>query len=256
MMITFLLPSKDYDPTEAAVVWQALSKSNIDVRFATPDGQVAYADERLVTTGFGLLSPMLMTKPDALQSYQSMCSSEAFQNPLAYENVNLEVSDGLFIPGGHAKGVTSLLESATAQKIVVAAFQMDLPVGCVCHGVLLLARSIDAKTGKSVLYGRETTALVRTMELGAWALTWLWLRDYYRTYDVSVEAEIKQALASPKDFKIGPLLPLRDNAKNLSAGFTVRDGNYISARWPGDCYKLAHDFVNMVKEYGGVSPIV
>lgn len=248
-MITFLLPHQDYDPTEAAVVWQALVDNNVNVQFATPGGKVAYADERLVTTGFGLLSPMLMTKADALRSYQNMCGSTAFQNPITYEQVDLELCHGIFIPGGHAKGVKSLLESAVAQKIVVAAFQKELPVGCVCHGVLLLARSIDESTGKSVLFGRKTTALVRTMELGAWALTWLWLRDYYRTYNVSVEAEIKQALASPKDFKLGPLLPLRDSAESLEAGFTVRDGNYISARWPGDCYTLARDYVALVKEF-------
>lgn len=153
----------------------------------------------------------------------------------------------LYIPGGHAQGVKTLLESKTAQNIVVEAFKKDLPIGCVCHGVLLLARSIDPDTGKSVLYGRKTTGLVRTMELSAWLLTWVWLRNYYRTYDISVEAEVKQALASPKDFKLGPIFPLRDSLKNLNPGFTVRDGNYISARWPGDCHKLANDYLALVK---------
>jgi len=246
-MITFLLPEKDYDPTESGVIWSALVESGVPVQFATPEGKVALADERLTDKGFGLLSPFLMTQKADLKIYQTLVQSSEFLNPINYESVDLTQSQGIFVPGGHAQGMKSLLESKAAQAIVVQAFDKKIAVGSVCHGVLLLARSINPKTGKSVLFGRQTTGLTRPMEISAWFITWLWLRNYYRTYDISVETEIKQALESTNDFKQGPILPIRDSAMNLKPGFTVCDDNYISGRWPGDCHKLAQEFVALVK---------
>jgi hypothetical protein len=86
-------------------------------------------------------------------------------------------------------------------------------VAAICHGVVLAARSTSAKTGKSVLYGRRTTALTWKLERSAWLLSryagrW-WDRDYYRTYREqagepsgyrSVQAEVTRALARPEDF--------------------------------------------------------
>ncbi len=248
-MITFLLPDSDYDPTESSVIWKALKDNDIPVQFATPKGEVAHADIRMTTTGFGLLSPMLMTKKAALSTYHDMTKSPEFNNPIALEQVDLTNSLGIYVPGGHAQGMKTLLESEAAKNIVVSAFNKDLPVGCVCHGVILLARSINPDTNKSVLFGRQTTGLIKSMEISAWGLTKLWLGNYFRTYDISVETEVKQVLASPKDFKQGPFLPIKDSAENLKPGFTVKDGNYISARWPGDCYSLAAEYVAMVKAH-------
>ena len=244
-MILFLIPASDFDPTESGVVWQTLVNNGFDVQFATPEGKVAFADKRLTELGFSFLSPLLMPEKSAKQCYIEMTKSAAFQNPVRYQNIVLSQYQGLHVPGGHAQGMKTLLESSCAQQVIVKAFNKNMPVASVCHGVLLLARSIDAKTGKSVLYGKKTTALPKSMELSAWAMTWLWLKNYYRTYDISVETEIKQVLASSKDFKQGPLLPLKDNV-NKHSGFVVSDGNYLSARWPGDCYTLAQCFVDLI----------
>ena len=111
--------------------------------------------------------------------------------------------------------------------------------------MLLLARSIDSDTGKSVLYGRKTTGLIKPMELFAWAITWLWLRNYYRTYAISVATEVKRVLKSPEDFKQGSIFPIKDSAEKQN-GFVVQDGNYLSGRWPGDCYTLAQRFVDLL----------
>jgi hypothetical protein len=35
---------------------------------------------------------------------------------------------------------------------------------------------------------------------------------------------------------------VRDTPTNLAPGFALRDGNYVSARWPGDAHRFAHDF--------------
>jgi hypothetical protein len=85
--------------------------------------------------------------------------------------------------------------------------------------------------GKSVLYGRKTTALTKLMELTAWALTCLYLGDYYRTYPKTVEDEVRAALAAPEDFIRGPISIIRDSPSNLRAGFTrFATENYLSAR--------------------------
>jgi putative intracellular protease/amidase len=43
------LPALDFDPTEVAVSWKVLSDFGHEVRFATPDGHMASADELMVT---------------------------------------------------------------------------------------------------------------------------------------------------------------------------------------------------------------
>jgi putative intracellular protease/amidase len=246
--IHFLLPASDYDPTEAAVPWRALRDAGVEVGFATPAGEQAFADRRLTDDGFSLLSPFLMTKRGPLDAYREMTADPAFTAPRRHDEVVLGDGDGIFVPGGHAEGVRTLIESEPAQRLVAEAMARELPVAAVCHGVLLLARATDPETGRSPLYGRRTTALTASMELTAWNLTRAWLRDYYRTYPETVEAEVTAALADPSDFEPGPRLPRRDSPERLDRGFTVRDGNYLSARWPGDCHRFGLEFAAMVGE--------
>lgn len=245
-MIVMLLPSTGFDPTESAVPWRALVDAGIAVRFATPDGSVAAADERLVTGGFSFLDPVLMTKPESLDAYQAMAASAEFRSPMSFADVRLGATDGLLLPGGHEKGVKTLLESEIAQKIAADAMTRGLPVGAICHGVVLLARAIDPSTGRSVLNGRRTTCLTKALELSGWQLTRLRLGDYYRTYRQTVQDEVVSVLADPDHFEAGPLLARRDSARHLDRGFTVRDENYLSARWPGDAHAFAHAFVEIV----------
>lgn len=248
IVIVFLLPAADYDPTEAAVPWAALHDAGIDVRFATPTGAMAYADRRLTEQGFSVLSPVLMTRRPDLDRYRRMLQDPHFQSPLPYTDVDHDTVDGVFVPGGHARGMKSLLESTAAQQILARALLTDRPTGAVCHGVLLAARTQDPETGRSVLYDRDTTAVTALLELSAWNLTRLRLGSYYRTYPTTVQAEVTAALRDPSQFKNGPLIPRRDTAAHPERGFTVRDRNYISARWPGDCHRLAIEFRDMVLE--------
>ncbi|MCB0876361.1 MAG: type 1 glutamine amidotransferase domain-containing protein [Solirubrobacterales bacterium] len=247
--IHFLLPASDYDPTESGLPWRALRDAGVDVRFATPDGEPAYADRRLTDDGFSLLSPFLMTKRGPLDAYREMAADAAFLAPSRHDEVVLGDDDGILVPGGHAKGVRTLIESEPAQGLVADAMGRDLPLGAVCHGVLLLARATDPETGRSPLHGRRTTALTESMELTAWNLTRAWLRDYYRTYPETVQAEVTAALADPSDFDAGPRLPRRDSPERLDLGFTVRDRNYLSARWPGDCHRFGLEFAALVDEH-------
>jgi protease I len=63
---------------------------------------------------------------------------------------------------------------------------------------------------------------------------------------MTVEDEVRQALADPRDFVRGPVSMVRDSPTNLAAGFTVRDGNYLSARWPGDAHRFAVEFATLL----------
>jgi hypothetical protein len=85
------------------------------------------------------------------------------------------------------------------------------------------------------------------MELPAWLMTAAWLGRYYRTYKQTVEAEVKTALASKSDFVRGPLIAKRDSAQNPQIGFVVRDGNLLTARWPGDCHRFAAEWVALLQ---------
>ena len=240
-----LLPRYDYDPTEAAVPWAALQAAGHRVLFATPDGHPAYADRLLTEIGFGLLTPLLMTAPHALARYQAMLEDADFRQPIRHDAWSEVAFDGLLIPGGHAPGVKSLLDSAPAQACVQAAFKNDRVVGAICHGPVLLARSRDA-SGRSVLYGRRSAALTQMLEYSGFLLTALSHGRYYRTYRTPVETEVKSALETPRHFVRGPLPLRRDTPDDVAPGFALRDGNYVSARWPGDAYRFAQELVSLL----------
>ncbi len=68
----------------------------------------------------------------------------------------------------------------------------------------------------------------------------------YRTYPKPVETGVGEALARPEDFIQGPTSIRRDSPANLEAGFTVLDGNYLSARWPGDAHRFAAELAKLL----------
>jgi protease I len=236
------IPDHDFDPTETGVPWRVLRQGGHRVLFATPEGDVAYGDPRVVTgKGLGIFAALMKADRNGRSAYHEMHESEEFRHPISYHDLRADNFDGIILPGGHAPGMRGYLESNRLQSIVAEFFNRDQPVGAICHGVLLAARSRTPE-GRSVLYGRKTTALTRFMELTAWALTRVYLGDYYRTYPTTVEDEVRAALAAPEHFVRGPISAIRDSPDNLGAGFTVRDGNYLSARWPGDAHRFANEF--------------
>jgi protease I len=247
-MATILIPIPDagFDPTEVAVpskIWRQLGYTLV---FATPGGTQGAADPRMVTgEDLGLLAPVLRANADGQQAYRELQQCSEFARPVAYTDFESIAADALFLPGGHAQGMKPYLESERLQAQVVRMFESGRPVGAICHGVLVAARSRGAD-GRSVLFGRKTTALTRSMELTAWSLTRAWLGDYYRTYPQTVEDEVAQALARPEDFIAGPTSLLRDSAARPERGFTVRDGAWLSARWPGDAHRFAAEFAQML----------
>lgn len=239
------LPSRDFDPSETGIPWRVLSAAGHDIVFATPDGAPGAADERMVTgAGLGVLARVLKADRNGLGAYQAMIASPEFRRPLPWTALGDHRFDALLLPGGHAKGMIPYLESPLLQGVVAGFFAAGKPVGAICHGVVLAARARTA-AGRSVLHGRKTTALLRRQEMLAWNLTRLYLGDYYRTYPVPVEDEVTAALARPEDFEPGPLRLTRDTPERPD-GFALVDGNYISARWPGDAHGFARALAGLL----------
>ena len=87
------------------------------------------------------------------------------------------------------------------------------------------------------------------MERSAFIATAWRLGRYYRTYPAYVEDEVRAALARPADFVRGPrVLSKRGTATDDGPSFVVEDGNYVSARWPGDAYLFAKRFADRLTD--------
>jgi protease I len=238
------------------VPWRVLTEAGHAFVFATPDGAPAQADVRMLEgRDLGLLAPVLRAQAGAVADHDRMARSAGYRSPIAWADIAGEIAanrfDAVLLPGGHAPGMREYLESPLLQRAVATFFERDLPVAAICHGTVLAARSPATGgqgAGRSVLYGRRTTGLTRQLEMLAWRLTRHRLGDYYRTYPQTVQDEVSAALRSPRDFLAGPPALLRDSDRLRRVGFTVRDGRYLSARWPGDAHRFAHELVRMLGE--------
>ena len=272
--IALPIPAEDFDPTEVAISWKVLRDLGHDVVFATPDGERGRADQTMLD-GVGLdpwgrvaglrrirlIGLALRANGDARRAYAELMHDRAFRAPMRWGDMAADAFDALVLTGGHrARGMRGYLESEALQRLTRAFFAADRPVGAICHGVLLAARSIG-DDGRSVLHGRRTTALTwrqeRLADRIARVARW-WEPGYYRTYPeqpgqpaghMSVEQEVKRALASPTDFiDVTADTPFRrrktsglhrDSSGDRRPGFVVVDGHYVSARWPGDAHSFA-----------------
>lgn len=234
------LPDEGFDPTEVSVPWQQLTAQGVTIVFATPSGKIGAADPRMLSgEGLGRFAERLRANAVAREAHAQMRQSPDFRNPRAHSELQAADYDALLLPGGHAPEMKVYLESTTLQTFVGEFFARGRPVGAICHGVVLAARSRAPGSDKSVLWGKKTTALPKRMERLAWKLTRRRLGDYYRTYPTYVQDEVTAALRSPDDYLVGPRGFKRDSPTDLSPGFVVVDGTYFSARWPGDAHAFA-----------------
>ncbi len=241
------LPSRDFDPTEVAVSWKNLR--DLDVTFATPDGEVAAEDPRMMSgEGLGAFKFMLRADRAARLAMEELKKTREFNHPITYKDIRVEDFDGILLPGGHAPAMRAYMESTLLQMKVAQFFDSNKPMAAICHGVVLAARSISQKTGKSILYQKNVTALVKTSELLAWNLTKKRLGNYYRTYpDTTVEDEVVSTLIDKKNFHHGPPTLLKDTPTSTWKGFAVVDGNLVTARWPGDVNKFSLSFRELLE---------
>lgn len=249
-MILIAIPHNDFDPTETAIPWKVLTEAGHQVRFATPSGRKGKADPRVVTgEGFGPLRTFFAASSHSIEVYGELSEDESFRRPMAYGDIVEEDFDGLLLPGGHAPGMREYLEAEALQQCAASFFAGNKPVGAICHGVIVLARARMPRGDRSPLHDRRTTALPAFMELSAWWSTRLWLHDYFRTYPETVQRIVSRELKDEHQFVPGPHSLRRDSAGSIERGFAVQDGNYVSARWPGDAYCFAHGFRGVLERY-------
>jgi putative intracellular protease/amidase len=240
------LPDRDFDVTEVAVPWKLLVEAGFRVVFATEDGATPAADPLLLE---GVLFGQLGAHPEPIRFYRELEAAPELRAPRRWRDLDPSAFAGLLLAGGHAPGMRQYLGSELLQQKIAAFWQLGRPVAAICHGVLPLARSLDPATGASVLRGRRTTCLPKYMERSAYLLTFWKLGRYYRTYPAYVEDEVRAALADAgAQFERGPrVLSARGTRDDDSNAFVVEDGNYVSARWPGDSYLLAKKFISRLE---------
>ena len=134
-------------------------------------------------------------------------------------------------------------------------------------------RAAARADGRSVLYGRRTTALTWSFERKAemvGRVVRFWDPNYYRTYlDAPGEPTAtcrcsrrsRARWREPQDFLDVPAdAPdyrrktdglSRDTFDDARPAFVVRDGNYVSARWPGDAHTFAKTFAALLPQGDG-----
>ena len=263
--------------------WRVLANAGHTVSFATPEGRPAVADEMMLTgkgldpwgaiwllRNLPLVGLLMRANRDARKAYAEMTVDPNYVAPQRWDAIDVSAFDALLLPGGHrARGMREYLESEILQRHVASFFGEEKPVAAICHGVLLAARSISKHTGRSVLWGYQTTALTWAFENSAWSVarvTRFWDPNYYRTYPeqsgqpkglMSVQQEVTRALARPDDFRDVPKTDpdyrrktsglARDSRDDETPAFVVRDRNYVSARRPGDAHTFAKTLAGMLK---------
>jgi putative intracellular protease/amidase len=223
------------------VPWRLLTRAGHAVTFATEQGgRAPAADPRLLD---GVIFGQLGAAAEPKAFYAEMLDDPAYRAPVAWSEIDAAGYDGLVLPGGHAPGMRQYLGSDTLRGKVAELWIRQVPVGAICHGVLVLARTRDPRSGRSLLYGRETTCLPKYMERSAFLATAWRLGRYYRTYPMYVEDEVRESMQDRSDFVRGPrVFARRGTESDDGPAFVVEDGNYVSARWPGDSYLFARTF--------------
>jgi putative intracellular protease/amidase len=234
------LPDRDFDTTEVAVPWRLLTEAGHQVVFATEDGgRTPQCDQRLID---GVLFGQLGAEPEPIEFYRQLEQDAQFRDPISWRALDPTGFDGLLLPGGHAPGMRQYLGSDELQRAIATFWTTGKPVGAICHGVLVLARSTHPATGASVLADKRTTCLPKYMERGGYLATAWRLGRYYRTYPAYVQDEVVAALNDKSQFVRGPRTMRRGTRDDHGPAFVVEDGNYVSARWPGDSYLFAERF--------------
>ncbi len=163
------IPSYGFDPTEVAIPWKLISEKDFEIVFITPEGKKASADSLMLKgEKLGIWKSVLRARQDAVDAYYEMEKNGSFCNPLKYIDVKEKNFDAILLPGGHDKGVKEYLESEVLQHLVVDFFVAQKPVGAICHGVVLAARSINPDTKKisySQLQNNIITEITRIISI-------------------------------------------------------------------------------------------
>src|ERR1022692_1282090 len=133
------LPDNDFDVTEVAVPWHILTAAGHRVTFATERaGTRPAADSRLLT---GVLLGKLGAAAEAQLFYRQLTIDDDFLRTISWADIVPADFDGLILPGGHAPGMRQYLSALVLQEKAARFWALGRPVGAICHGTLVLART-------------------------------------------------------------------------------------------------------------------
>jgi putative intracellular protease/amidase len=229
------LPDHDFDPTETAFPWKICTARGWGVTFSTEHGRVAQADPNLLK---GPVLGPLGAGAKAVAAYRQMTQDPAYQHPLPYAEVDPDRHHGIILPGGHASGMRQYWESPVLQEKVLHFFQQGKLLGAICHGIMVLARTIDPRTGRSVLYGHKLTAVPPSLDRSGYLLNVRLLRRPYLTYPCTVDGEVRPCLERPEDLSYG---------RSLLVPYVVCDGDLITARYWLDAQLFSERFAEALE---------
>ncbi len=231
-VILMPLPDHDFDPTEASIPWKACHDQGWDITISTEHGHVPQTDLNRLKGPFpGLISASAKVQA----AYELMSRDTSFQHPIAYADIEPDQFDAILLPGGDAPRMRQYLDNIALQGKVLEFFQHAKLIGAICHGTLVLARTIDPQTGHSVLYGHRLTALPKSFDQFGYRIDRLFIKHGYIMYSKCVADEVRACLEHPGDFVAGP---------GLFAPYVFSDGNLITSRWYMDAEVFAARFVD------------
>ena len=176
----------------------------------------------------------------ALAAYRQMTQDSAYQHPIPYADFDTDPYEAILLPGGHAPGMRQYLDSTVLQNKVLEFWRQGKLVGAICHGILVLTRTIDPQTGRSILYGHKVTALPLSLDRSNYLLSSRLLRRGVLTYSCYVEEEVRACLERSEDFSQGP---------SILAPYVVSDGNLITSRWSGDAALFSEGFAEALEHH-------
>lgn len=230
------LPDQDFDPTESATPWKVCTSRGWRVAFSTEHGNVAQADLHKLK---GPLPGLLSAGAKAQAAFRQMTQDPAYQHPIPYAEIDPDRDEAMLLPGGDTPRMRQYLESPVLRSKVLQFWQQGKLIGAICHGVLVLARTIDPQTGRSVLYGHKVTALPKSLDRAGYLLdTWM-LRRGYLIYPCCVAEEVRACLEHPEHFSDGP---------SILVPYVVADGNLITSRWYMDAELFSERFADELQQ--------
>jgi putative intracellular protease/amidase len=226
------LPDNDFDPTEASIPWLACQTKGWAVEFSTEHGNIAQADPNK-------LKGLLKASVAARSAYKQMSEDPAYLAPISYEDINPERYQALLLPGGDGLRMRQYFESRILQEKVLQLWQKGILIGAICHGMLVLARTINPQTSHSVIYGYKVTTVPKSLDRFAYDVDKWLIKHGYIMYPKCVMDEVQQSLEHPEDLLKGP---------GFLTPFAYTDRNLISARWYLDAEVFAQHFTQALQE--------
>jgi putative intracellular protease/amidase len=122
---------------------------------------------------------------------------------------------------------------------VLQFYQQGKLIGAICHGTLVLARTIDSQTGHSILYGHKVTSVPKSLDRLAFLLDSWFVKHGYIMYSCCVADEVRSCLKHPEDFYKGP---------SVLVPYVVSNGNLITSRWFMGAELFASRFAEVLQQ--------